>query len=34
MGKGWEAICYLTWPSLIPGNKQMDDEMGLMDGTL
>lgn len=32
-GKEWEAICDLTWPSLIPGNKQRDTESGLMDGS-
>lgn len=31
-GKGGEAIDDLTWPSLIPWNKQMDGETALMDG--
>lgn len=30
----WEAVCYLAWPLLIPGNKQIDDETGLMDDKL
>lgn len=34
LGKGEKPFAVLTWLSLVPGNKQVDDDTGLMDDTL